>query len=259
MRPCRSPSPSLRREPCSSRCHRPRSGTCTRCGRYVRRTRGTEAPEATSAVSTGGIAYTLGIAGDLRAVRVSSGATVWRASASECGDASVTPALHEGVLVVATQECTPDDAQGHLAGYNAATGARLWDLVSDMSMGEPLTFGGRVYAESPTDRDFGRRTILRALDVRTGRPEWTKRLGSTRPAMACDGQHLLLSDRTSLTALDPATCAQRWTRSAPGGLVLAGTGHIITVGPAGSVTGVTAFSSTGARQWSVTDFLSVPG
>lgn len=210
---------------------------------------GTDAPQTTSAVSANGMAYMVGGGGDIRAVRVSTGQPVWSAQGPECGAAQSGPALHLGVLVVPMHECSPDDALGYLAGYDAQTGRQLWALPSrGGAVGTPVTFGGRAFAVATT---AGRTLTLQAVDVKTGKVLWRKRLGAQKLALAASSHSLLISDASKLSALDPATGKAQWTRSAPGGSVVVSAGHIIDVGAVGQYAQITAFSETGTQQWSV--------
>ena len=206
-------------------------------------------PGTSAAVSARGITYVVGFDGSVRAVDAGTGAARWSGGAS-CLFGDKSPALHLGVLVVASDACTPDDYNSHLTAYNAATGALLWTRKGVAQTTAPLTTGGVVYTQTYVGGFT--RTVVQAVDVHTGRLIWQR--NEPFGALAADSDSLLLSTSSTLTALDLGTGAVRWSRSVAGGHVLVSGGHVV-VGGGGSVT---AFSTSGTQQWTTPVYGSSP-
>ncbi len=209
-----------------------------------------DAAQTTSVVSSGGTAYFMGAAADVHAVNATTGAPRWTRQAPECGIASAGPALTMGVLLVPTQECTPDDANSWLTAYDASTGAVLWSFLQGNRMSSPITFNGIavVQADPPGEIQPNR---LVAVDVHTGAVRWHRSLPGQSGALASDGTRLFVSTGSALTAVNPSTGATQWSRSVPGGRVLVSSGHVVTAGTHSGSRVMTSYTPAGVRQWSV--------
>lgn len=210
-----------------------------------------DAAQTTGVVSSGGTAYVMGAAADVHAVDATTGVTRWTRQAPECGIASAGPAFTMGLLLVPTQECTPDDANSWLTAYDASTGAVRWSLLQGNQMSSPITFNGIavVAADPPSEIQPNR---LVAVDVHTGAVLWHRSLPGQAGALASDSTRLYVSTGSALAAVNPSTGATEWTRSVPGGHVLFSNGNVVTAGSHGSSRVVTAYTPAGARRWSVT-------
>jgi outer membrane protein assembly factor BamB len=209
-----------------------------------------DAPQTTSVVSTGGIAYVVGADADVHAVNARTGAAIWRRQAPECAESADGPALAGGLLLVPTQECTPDDFNSWLTAYDAATGRVVWSLKQAVFMTSPLVSGDLVFVQADPPQ-LGFRPRLVAVDLHTGAIRWHH---VTSGAVAADAGNLYLSTANQLQALDPATGAVRWTRSAAGGHVLVSAGHVVTAGFTGGSQVITAYTPAGGRQWTADGF-----
>jgi outer membrane protein assembly factor BamB len=208
------------------------------------------ASQTTSVVSSGGTAYVMGAAADVHAVNATTGATRWTRQAPECGIASAGPALTMGVLLVPTQECTPDDANSWLTAYDASTGAVLWSFLQGNQMSSPITFNGIavVQADPPSEIQPNR---LVAVNVHTGAVLWHRSLPGQAGALASDSTRLFVSTGSALTAVNPSSGATEWTRSVPGKHVLFSNGNVVTAGVHNGSRVVTSYSPAGVRRWSV--------
>ena len=207
-------------------------------------------PAATSIVSSAGIAYYGGADNNLYAVDAVTGAARWHVSTPGCFLGRDGLAIHLGVLVVPTQECSPDDFNSWLSGYNPSTGAHLWSFESVGSMSSPVTVNGRAFVQSLTD-SAPAQVRLDAVNVHNGVSEWHKVLGSAVVDIALDSTNLYLSSAAHLSAYNPASGAPRWAKTVPGGRVLTSNGHVITSGFSGGQERVTSYSSAGTRQWAI--------
>ena len=118
--------------------------------------------DLTSVDSVAGRAYFIGGTGNkLYSVDATTGAVRWQLSIPGCTSAFSPPALHLGVLVVASGPCT--SGRGYLSGYDAGTGRRLWTVRTGFSGSPPLTENGYVYLESYTASS--KRILVQALHV----------------------------------------------------------------------------------------------
>jgi outer membrane protein assembly factor BamB len=210
-----------------------------------------DAAQTTGVVSSGGTAYFMGAAADVHAVTARTGVPRWTRQAPECGIASAGPALTMGLLLVPTQECTPDDANSWLTAYDASTGAVRWSLLQGNRMSSPVTFKGIavVQADPPGEIQPNR---LVAVNVHTGAVLWHRSLPGQVGALASDSTRLFVSTGSALTAVNPSTGATEWSRSAPGTHVLVSNGKVVTAGVHDGSRVVTSFSPTGGRRWSAT-------
>jgi outer membrane protein assembly factor BamB len=210
-----------------------------------------DASQTTGVVSSGGAAYFMGAAADVHAVNATTGVPRWTRQAPECGIASAGPALTMGLLLVPTQECTPDDANSWLTAYDASTGAVVWSLLQGNRMSSPITFNGIavVQADPPGEIQPNR---LVAVNVHTGAVLWHRSLPGQAGALASDSTRLFVSTGSALTAVNPSTGATEWSRSAPGQHVLVSNGSVVTAGVLGGSRVVTSYSPTGAHRWSAT-------
>ena len=156
-----------------------------------------------------------------------------------------------GLLLVPTQECTPDDANSWLTAYDASTGAVVWSLLQGNRMSSPITFNGIavVQADPPGEIQPNR---LVAVNVHTGAVLWHRSLPGQAGALASDSTRLFVSTGSALTAVNPSTGATEWSRSAPGQHVLVSNGSVVTAGVLGGSRVVTSYSPTGAHRWSAT-------
>jgi outer membrane protein assembly factor BamB len=209
-----------------------------------------DGPQTTSVVSTGGIAYVVGADAEVHALNARTGAPIWRRQAPECADSADGPALADGLLLVPTQECTPDDFNSWLTAYDAATGRVVWSLKQAVFMTSPLVSGGHVFVQADPPQ-VGFKPRLLGVDLHTGAIRWHR---ITSGAVAADASNLYLSTANQLQALDPATGAVRWTRSAAGGHVLVSAGHVVTAGFTGGSQVITSYGAAGVRQLTADGF-----
>ncbi len=165
-----------------------------------------------------------------------SGAVVWRTGisiADRTGGFDVTPSPDgRSIYVLAAASDGSGSRSGHVARYDAATGAVIWTVSLDDRGAEfrigsvTMSRDGKILFAS------GRATgpdvstgVLRALDAEHGKTLWVRRsAGGSEPcemAMNADGAVLFLgccgtSPEGCLEALDAATGGSLW-RAAPDG------------------------------------------
>ncbi|MGF1446284.1 MAG: PQQ-binding-like beta-propeller repeat protein [Pikeienuella sp.] len=150
------------------------------------------------------------------ALDLTDGTVLWRvqgvgADASYLGGAS--PALGGGAAVVpfASGELVLLDALGGRQVWNAViTGGRRGlarSAITDLT-GDPVLIGPLVVSANQSGRTA-------ALDARTGRRVWTRRIGATAPIWAAGDSLWMVSDTADLLRLDARTGQTLWERALP--------------------------------------------
>ncbi|MDE3229930.1 MAG: PQQ-like beta-propeller repeat protein, partial [Chloroflexota bacterium] len=145
---------------------------------------------------------------------------------------------------------TSDGASSHsnLYALSAASGALAWQASFGDTVGQPMVAGGRVFL--PVTDPSGPQ--LRALSERDGGQVWSAQLTGqdALASLALTGNVIAYTHDNTLTALDAATGAPRWSHAAPASIdapLAVANGDIIFA----SGQSVFAFdAASGALRWS---------
>ena len=148
-------------------------------------------------------------------------------------------ALRDSVLYLATQR-----PQGRILAVNAETGIRLWETGSGEATTGVGTAGGLVGV-------VNNRGYLVALDARTGRQRWARRVGLSRVAPAGTGDAFVIATQDSLLRVETTAGRTTHRRASPGAVLdgwLPSGGHLVA--PTGDSLVVAIDPVTLATAWS---------
>jgi outer membrane protein assembly factor BamB len=209
-------------------------------------------------VFAGGVAFVSTHHGTLAALDTRSGAVRWR---GDHGLGTSGVAVADGRLYVAGLDSNASRCQ--LRAFDATTGAPGWLRSANACTGTKVAAGaGRVYlVDEGIQHNTGRvvePTRVVALDARTGRTRWSRRIDPSMTAsvpIVAEGTVYVSAERAELIALDAASGRIRWRIAVgPGGrvsrpVVRGGLVHVIRAWGYGE-SAVYAFDAeTGKRRW----------
>ena len=147
--------------------------------------------------------------------------------------------LRDSVLYLATHR-----PQGRILAVNAETGIRLWETGSGEATTGVGTAGGLVGV-------VNNRGYLVALDARTGRQRWARRVGLSRVAPAGTGDAFVVATQDSLLRVETTAGRTTHRRASPGAVLdgwLPSGGHLVA--PTGDSLVVAIDPVTLATAWS---------
>lgn len=153
-------------------------------------------------VVTGSTALLAGTDRVLRAISVDDAKERW--SRRLPGAAVGGIVLEDSVLFLATHR-----PQGRILAVTAGTGVRVWES----SAGEATTSVGLADGLVAV---VNRRGYLVALDVRSGRPRWARRVGLSRVAPAGAGAAFIVATQDSLLRVETRAGRTTHRRASPG-------------------------------------------
>jgi outer membrane protein assembly factor BamB len=166
-------------------------------------------------VAAGGVAYTYDPSGNVAAISLSNGGSVWRVSARPAGESKT---INGGGVAVDGGRVFAATGFAEVVALDAATGARVWATRLDApTRGAPTAAAGKVFAVSQAG-------TVSAIDQATGAIAWTTSttgrgtglLSSSSPAVS--GSIVVVPTSTGeVVALDIATGTEKWAGSVIGG------------------------------------------
>jgi len=154
---------------------------------------------------------------DLVACRWTDGKEQWRAPLIDCRRvggikvfADSMPDIMQAPVIVADGLVLFAGRNGFVVACDAAAGRRRWRFeCGGRVSGAPTTRDGRVFVGQVAGNQK-----LYALDLRTGKPLWSRALGEVWASPECDGRDLFVGSKDGvLHCLDPATGRTRWKRT----------------------------------------------
>jgi outer membrane protein assembly factor BamB len=166
-------------------------------------------------VAAGGVVYTYDPSGNVAAVNLSSGGSVWRVNVRPEGESKT---INGGGVAVDGGRVFAATGFAEVVALDAASGARAWSARLDApTRGAPTAAAGRVFVISQAG-------TVSAIDQATGTIAWTASttgrgtglLSSSSPAVS--GSLVVVPTSTGeVVALDIATGAEKWAGSVIGG------------------------------------------
>lgn len=166
-------------------------------------------------VATSGVVVAQTVDGHVYGLKAADGSQLWKfhrtvPALSLRGTSS--PSLHGGLVITGF-------ANGTMVGLDLKTGKSRWDAVVSRPTGRtelerivdvdgaPVIVGFRMFAASFQGR-------LIALDLRSGRLLWTRKLSTYVPVAADNSNVFIVNADGVVMALDQRTGAERWRQEA---------------------------------------------
>jgi outer membrane protein assembly factor BamB len=187
-----------------------------------------------------GVAYIGNNHATVRAIKMGTGAVLWR-HLTPRGKMASSPA-------VVGRELVYHSMNGHVYVLDRASGRRRWSYGAGAAIeSSPIVRGGVDYFGAWNGRVY-------ALDLRRHRLRWSRRLGEKiTSSAALAGRTIFIGDYgRRIWALSARTGATRWMRSVDGrvyGTPAVAAGRVFV--PSSDGDSLTAFSTRGRRLWRI--------